>query len=240
MAQQFISRGFKGRARENYIPVKERIPSGQYETKDFPVLSAGPTPRRSLATWDFSIYGEIAEDLKWSWEEFRKLPRETVTVDIHCVTKWSKLDTVWTGVSPPRELGQQSPDQTPVLVAFLRRDHLPRRVGPYIRERFFASHHSHFDAAAAAELDELQSQDRPRDDGRHCVAAGGKTACVHLWTNGGGRGGRDLFTGFRIRTGTHQDRAIRANRIEILHHFEIQEVEHVILVMSIQIIMLIL
>ncbi|HEU4507688.1 MAG TPA: sulfite oxidase-like oxidoreductase [Pyrinomonadaceae bacterium] len=99
MAQKFVSRGFKGRSRENYTPVKERIPPGQYQTKDFPVLSAGPTPRRSLATWDFSIYGEIAEDLKWSWEEFRKLPRETITVDIHCVTKWSKLDTVWTGVS---------------------------------------------------------------------------------------------------------------------------------------------
>ena len=63
------------------------------------MLSAGPTPRTSLERWDFSIYGEIAEDLKWTWDEFRKLPRETVTVDIHCVTKWSKLDTVWTGVS---------------------------------------------------------------------------------------------------------------------------------------------
>ena len=63
------------------------------------MLSAGPTPRASLERWDFSIYGEIAEDLKWTWDEFRKLPRETVTVDIHCVTKWSKLGTVWTGVS---------------------------------------------------------------------------------------------------------------------------------------------
>ena len=63
------------------------------------MLSAGPTPRTSLERWDFSIYGEIAEDLKWTWDAFRKLPRETVTVDIHCVTKWSKLDTVWTGVS---------------------------------------------------------------------------------------------------------------------------------------------
>jgi DMSO/TMAO reductase YedYZ molybdopterin-dependent catalytic subunit len=63
------------------------------------VLSAGPTPRTSLEKWDFSIYGDITEDLKWSWDEFRNLPREIVTVDIHCVTKWSKLDTVWTGVS---------------------------------------------------------------------------------------------------------------------------------------------
>jgi DMSO/TMAO reductase YedYZ molybdopterin-dependent catalytic subunit len=98
MADKFISRGFKGRARETDSALKERIPPGQYETKDFPVLSAGPTPRTSLERWNFSIYGEI-EDLKWTWDEFRKLPRETVTVDIHCVTKWSKLDTVWTGVS---------------------------------------------------------------------------------------------------------------------------------------------
>jgi DMSO/TMAO reductase YedYZ molybdopterin-dependent catalytic subunit len=99
MAEQFVSRGFKGRAREMVSAVKERIPPGQYETKDFPVLSAGPTPRTSIARWNFSIYGEISEDLKWTWDEFRKLPRETVTVDIHCVTKWSKLNTVWTGVS---------------------------------------------------------------------------------------------------------------------------------------------
>ena len=62
-------------------------------------MSAGPTPRTSLERWDFSIYEEMAEDLKWTWDEFRKLPRDTVTVDVHCVTKWSKLDTVWTGVS---------------------------------------------------------------------------------------------------------------------------------------------
>lgn len=99
MAANFISRGFKGRARETGTARKGRIPPGQYETKDFPVLSAGPTPRTSLERWDFSVYGEIAEDLKWTWDEFRKLPRETVTVDIHCVTKWSKLDTIWTGVS---------------------------------------------------------------------------------------------------------------------------------------------
>jgi DMSO/TMAO reductase YedYZ molybdopterin-dependent catalytic subunit len=99
MVERFISRGFKGRARETDRATKERIPPGQYETNDFPVLSAGPTPRTSLEKWDFSIYGEITEDLKWSWDEFRNLPRETVKVDIHCVTKWSKLDTVWTGVS---------------------------------------------------------------------------------------------------------------------------------------------
>lgn len=99
MAEQFISRGFKGRPREIDSVLKERIPPGQYETKDFPVLSAGPTPQGTLEQWSFSISGEIAEDLKWTWDEFRKLPHETVTADIHCVTKWSKLDTVWTGIS---------------------------------------------------------------------------------------------------------------------------------------------
>ena len=99
MTEKFISPGFKGRPNAAGRKLKERIPPGQFETDDFPVLSAGPTPRSPLERWDFSIYGEIAEDLKWGWEEFMKLPRETVNVDIHCVTKWSKLDTNWTGVS---------------------------------------------------------------------------------------------------------------------------------------------
>src|SRR5499426_4288900 len=96
MTASFVSRGFHGRRQT--AATAGRLPPGQYETKDFPVLSAGPTPRTSLERWDFSIYGDITEDLKWTWDEFRKLPRETATVDIHCVTKWSKLDTVWTGV----------------------------------------------------------------------------------------------------------------------------------------------
>ena len=69
MAENFISRGFKGRARETDRALKERIPPGQYETKDFPVLSAGPTPRTSLERWSFSIYGKIAENLKWTWDD---------------------------------------------------------------------------------------------------------------------------------------------------------------------------
>ena len=68
-------------------------------TRDFPVLSAGPTPHTPLEQWDFSIVGEVDEPRRWTWEEFRALPSEEVTVDIHCVTKWSKLDTVWQGVS---------------------------------------------------------------------------------------------------------------------------------------------
>jgi DMSO/TMAO reductase YedYZ molybdopterin-dependent catalytic subunit len=92
-----ISRGFRGRHRDDAS--SDRVPPGQYVTKDFPVLSAGPTPHTRLEQWDFSITGEVDNPHRWSWEEFRALPTEAVTVDIHCVTKWSKLDSVWEGVS---------------------------------------------------------------------------------------------------------------------------------------------
>jgi len=90
-----ISRGFRGRRGDG---PPDRVPPGQYLTDDFPVLSAGPTPHTPLGEWSFSITGEVDEPRTWSWEEFRALPTETVTRDIHCVTKWSKLDTVWEGV----------------------------------------------------------------------------------------------------------------------------------------------
>src|ERR1700682_5555291 len=93
----FISRGFKGKRRDNVS--SSRVPPGQHVVEDFPVLSAGPTPRVSLDSWRFSIVGEIDEPKRWTWNEFRELPSEAVTADIHCVTKWSKLDTYWTGVS---------------------------------------------------------------------------------------------------------------------------------------------
>jgi DMSO/TMAO reductase YedYZ molybdopterin-dependent catalytic subunit len=66
---------------------------------DFPVLSAGPTPHPSLDAWTFSIEGEVDAEKRWTWAQLRSLPSETVTRDIHCVTKWSKLDTTWEGVS---------------------------------------------------------------------------------------------------------------------------------------------
>ena len=91
-----ISRGFRGRRRDDGDA--DRVPPGQYLTDDFPVLSAGPTPHRQLDEWDFTIVGEIDEPRRWTWDEFRALPTEEVTVDVHCVTKWSKLDTVWEGV----------------------------------------------------------------------------------------------------------------------------------------------
>ena len=92
-----ISRGFRGRGRPEVGP--GRVPPGQYVTADFPVLAAGPTPRSDLEAWSFTVLGAVAAPRSWTWEQLRALPSETVTVDIHCVTKWSKLDTVWTGVS---------------------------------------------------------------------------------------------------------------------------------------------
>jgi DMSO/TMAO reductase YedYZ molybdopterin-dependent catalytic subunit len=93
----FISRAFHGRPRDR--GQADRLPPGQYLVRDFPVLSAGPTPRTTLSDWTFSIIGEVDKLKNWTWDEFRKLPSETITKDIHCVTKWSKLDTVWEGVS---------------------------------------------------------------------------------------------------------------------------------------------
>ena len=92
----FIARGFH-RRREQAQPA--RLPPGQYETRDFPVLSAGPTPRTPLADWNFTIVGADGQSTRWSWDELHALPRETPKVDIHCVTKWSKFDTTWEGVS---------------------------------------------------------------------------------------------------------------------------------------------
>src|SRR3954463_2791030 len=92
-----ISRGFHGRARSDVDPA--RVPPGQYVVDDFPVLSAGPTPRTDLASWSLTVDGAVDQAVSWTWEELLALPQETITVDIHCVTKWSKLDTGWTGVS---------------------------------------------------------------------------------------------------------------------------------------------
>ena len=93
----FISRAFHGRPRDQ-VP-GGRLPPGQYVVRDFPVLSAGPTPRTPLTDWTFSITGEVDRLKNWTWDQFRELPTETITRDIHCVTKWSKFDTVWEGVS---------------------------------------------------------------------------------------------------------------------------------------------
>lgn len=90
-----ISRGFSGRR----TPSDKKLPPGQYLTTDFPVLSAGPTPRIRLDTWELTLTTEAGASRQWDWKSFRELPTETITVDIHCVTRWSKLETKWEGVS---------------------------------------------------------------------------------------------------------------------------------------------
>jgi DMSO/TMAO reductase YedYZ molybdopterin-dependent catalytic subunit len=89
-----VSPGFRRKRRDDV-----RLPPGQYLTEDFPVLSAGPTPNISLDRWEFTISSETGESHRWSWDELQELPAEEPTVDIHCVTKWSKLETTWRGVS---------------------------------------------------------------------------------------------------------------------------------------------
>jgi DMSO/TMAO reductase YedYZ molybdopterin-dependent catalytic subunit len=93
-----ISRGFRRRRDADDVD-PARVPPGQYVTRDFPVLSAGPTPHTPLEEWTFAISGEVGEPVSWTWDELRALPSETLTTDIHCVTRWSKLGTTWTGVS---------------------------------------------------------------------------------------------------------------------------------------------
>ena len=90
-----VTRGFRRRRTGD----GDRLPPGQYLEAGFPVLSAGPTPHVPLEQWDFAITGAISEERSWTWDEFQALPSEDFTVDIHCVTTWTKLDTQWTGVS---------------------------------------------------------------------------------------------------------------------------------------------
>jgi DMSO/TMAO reductase YedYZ molybdopterin-dependent catalytic subunit len=118
MAQPFVSRGFRGRARP--AATAARLPPGQYETSDFPVLSAGPTPDTPIAKWDFTVHGAGGSAARWTWEEFHALPHEPVMTDIHCVTKWSKLDTVWEGVSVDTlvaEAGARGVEAAPYVLA---------------------------------------------------------------------------------------------------------------------------
>lgn len=92
-----ISRGFRGKRPAN--DRRDRLPPGQYETRDFPVLSAGPTPQTSLQQWTFTLRAVDGRRATWNWDEFLALPRTSLTTDIHCVTKWSKFDTSWEGVT---------------------------------------------------------------------------------------------------------------------------------------------
>jgi DMSO/TMAO reductase YedYZ molybdopterin-dependent catalytic subunit len=107
-----ISRGFGARRRES----DPHLPPGQYLTADFPVLSAGPTPRLDTAQWEFSVLELDGTRRSWSWDELHALPLEEVRTDIHCVTRWSKLGTSWRGVSLDHLLGDADPAGAYVMV----------------------------------------------------------------------------------------------------------------------------
>jgi DMSO/TMAO reductase YedYZ molybdopterin-dependent catalytic subunit len=92
-----VTRGFTGRGRQ--ADTASRIPPGQYLEQGFPVLSAGPTPRVDLKDWTLALKVGPRTVAKWSWEAFNALPQTDLARDIHCVTKWTKLDTKWRGVA---------------------------------------------------------------------------------------------------------------------------------------------
>ena len=89
-----LTRGFHGRRDGG-----AELPPGQYLTTDFPVLSAGPTPRIALEDWRLTVTTEVGAETSWTWRELIALPSEETTVDLHCVTRWSMLTTTWRGVS---------------------------------------------------------------------------------------------------------------------------------------------
>ncbi len=110
-----VSRGFHRRHRPP-ADQPNRVPPGQYVTNGFPVLSAGPTPHTPLSEWSFSITRGGQTLASWTWPQFTALPTETITADIHCVTRWSKLDTNWRGV-PVTALLDQAGDHALYVLA---------------------------------------------------------------------------------------------------------------------------
>jgi DMSO/TMAO reductase YedYZ molybdopterin-dependent catalytic subunit len=87
------------REEELRIRSENRLPPGQSLTLKFPVLHYGPVPPFNPAAWDLRIWGEVENEIRWTWDEFNNLPRTRIKIDLHCVTRWSKADTFWEGVS---------------------------------------------------------------------------------------------------------------------------------------------
>ena len=90
---------FGRRNDEERVRKEGRLPPGQSLTQKFPVLHYGSVPGFNPATWDLRVWGEVEREVRWTWDEFQKLPRTHLEMDIHCVTRWSKFDTLWEGVS---------------------------------------------------------------------------------------------------------------------------------------------
>lgn len=87
------------KAEEEQMKAAGRLPPGQSLTQKFPVLHYGAVPPFDPVTWDFRVWGEVEQSQRLTWAEFEQLPRTTLRLDIHCVTRWSKFDTLWEGVS---------------------------------------------------------------------------------------------------------------------------------------------
>ena len=90
---------FRRKEDEERVRAEGRMPPGQSLTNKFPVLHYGPVPSFNPETWDFRVTGEVETPLRLTWAQFQQLPRSKITMDIHCVTRWSKFDTTWEGVS---------------------------------------------------------------------------------------------------------------------------------------------
>ena len=90
---------FRRKEEEEQMRSAGRLPPGQALSEKFPVLHYGPVPRFNPATWDLRVWGEVEKESRWTWDQFNQLPRTKINMDIHCVTRWSKFDTVWEGVS---------------------------------------------------------------------------------------------------------------------------------------------
>jgi DMSO/TMAO reductase YedYZ molybdopterin-dependent catalytic subunit len=112
-----VTRGFHGKRREAPDQVN-RVPPGQYVTDGFPVLSAGPTPHINQQDWTFTIRQDGQDQKSWTWPELQAQPAERVTADIHCVTRWSKLDTHWQAVSLDTLLAQVPHGDAQYVMAF--------------------------------------------------------------------------------------------------------------------------
>ena len=90
---------FRRKESEQRFLQEGRLPPGQSATQKFPVLHYGPVPTFNPATWSLRVWGEVEQEVRWTWDEFQKLPPTKAMIDLHCVTRWSKFDTLWEGVS---------------------------------------------------------------------------------------------------------------------------------------------
>lgn len=90
---------FGRKDQEERVKMEGRLPPGQSLTQRFPVLHYGPVPPFNPQTWDLRVFGEVENEVTWNWGQFNQLPRTKVKMDLHCVTRWSKFDTEWEGVS---------------------------------------------------------------------------------------------------------------------------------------------